>query len=256
MGLVHRYPVTAAIALAAVALTVGFFVVARPVYHAPGQSKPVNIPNQPPAADRAGAAGWVWPDTPPGWEAGYSISGLNVSGLQPVELARAQLAAALAVLDSSKVRVLTAMRPNRNGVIAILAAPTLDGTPVKTCLAALLQGTAPVVWECPGATPSHSDLGNSRVFVAAIRLAWPMTDGTVQRPLYLVGVARGDVQRVELHTARFGTQTLYTRGETWGQFEVADGDPGNSARLKVFGRHGLVETLPLRVGSGSQKIFR
>ena len=250
MALLGRHPISIAIVLLAVMAAAGVFVFARPEYR-PHDGVRIALPAKQPANDAPGAAGWVWPEGTPGWEAGQTTAGVNVSGVQPVEIQAAQLAAARAILDANSVRVVDSIRPGKDGVLAILAAPTLYQTPVRTCLAAVLPGDVPVRWMCPGSTPSPDDLARSRVLVAATVLHWPRAT-----PLYLVGVARGDVYRVVLNVPGRTPETLYTRGTTWGQFEAATADyPGGVARLEIDGRRGRVETLTLNIAPGQQRIF-
>jgi hypothetical protein len=241
MAFTARHSLALGIILVAFTTVAGLFVFARPAYHA-NTRKAIHLPPGKPAADSAGSAGWFWPDGTPGWQAGERIDGFPVSGLQPVELDAARLAAARAGLDADGVRVLTSSRASTDGPLAILAAPTLDQTPVKTCLAAMLQGDGPIRWRC--------GLGEQRVLAAAARFTYPVDQD--RHALYLVGVARGDVRRVLL-VAPGLRQTLYTRGPTWGQFDFAV-TIGDGARLEIFGRHGLVQTLPLDVEPGSQRI--
>lgn len=220
------------------------------------RSEDARIPTHRPAADAAGAAGWVWPDGVPGWKPGETIHGFPVSGLQPVEVAAAQLAAARAILDAERVRVVTSLRPGRHGVLAILAAPTLYETPEKTCLAALLPGSEPVVWRCPG----PHQLSHRHVLVAAVlleRSAGVRVPGG-SHALYLVGVARGDVDRIALvGTGNDLPTALYERGVTWGEFETAVAITGRAPRLLVYGRRGrLVETVRLDLAPGQQRVFR
>lgn len=250
MGPLARYPAPVAIMLAALAATAGVFVFARPGYH-PHRGVTIALPAKPPAADAPGAAGWVWPDGTPGWQPGYTVKGFNVSGLQPVEVQAAQLAAARAGLDASGVRVLQSIRENRDGVLAIVAAPTLSQTPVGTCLGAILAGDAPVRWLCP------RDLADSRVLVAAATYAWK-EQGAPASSLDLAGVARGDVSRVVLDVpgTSFGEQPIYTRGTTWGQFQAAVVVPHGVATLKIYGDHGLVQTLPVNVPPGRQRVLK
>ena len=249
-----RYPISIAIVFFAVAATAGVFVFARPGYR-PHDGVSITLPAKQPANDASGAAGWVWPDGTPGWEAGYTVKGFNVAGVQPVEIQAAQLAAARAILDADQVRVLDSLRPGKDGVLAILAAPTLYQTPVRTCLAAVMLGDAPVRWQCPGSTRSPNDLGRTPVFVAATVLRWP-GKALARTPLFLVGVARGDVYRVVLRVpGPLGSETLYTRGTTWGQFDAAVTDPNGTAQLDVYGRRHLLETLTLNIGPGQQRIF-
>lgn len=254
MVLFARHPISLAIVLVAVAAVAGVFVFARPGYH-PHDGDLISAPAKPPANDASGAAGWVWPDGTPGWEVGYTYKGFNVAGVQAVEIQAAQLAAARDVLDASKVRVLDSVRPGKAGVLAIVAAPTLYQTPVRTCLAAVLVGDAPVRWQCPGSTPSSTDLARSPVFVAAAVVDWRIS-GANRSVLFLVGVARGDVSEVVLHARGFlAPETIYTRGTTWGQFDMSITDPGRTARLEIFGRRGHLETLTLNVAPGQQRVF-
>ena len=168
--------------------------------------------------------------------------------MQPVELTAAEVAAAHAGLDSEHVLVVDSMRADKQGPLAILAAPMLDEQPARTCLLALLPGDAPLTWRCPGTTTST---GTPRVLVAAAAYKWP--NGL--RPLFLVGVARGDVQRIVLFAAPFGRETVYTRGTTWGQFEASAHLSGTVARLVVYGDHGVVQTLRLRLAPGEARSF-
>lgn len=256
MGLAARHPLSVAIVGAALAAVGAVFLFARPQYHPKGEDSLVNIPAKQPAADASGAAGWVWPDGVPGWEAGETFGDYNVSGVQPVELDAARLAAARNVLDAEGVRVVVSSRPNLRGVLAILAAPTLDTvtTPTTTCLGAVLEEPAPVRWLCPSASGEVSDLAQSRVLVAAAAYRPPPV-GDSQATLYLVGVARGDVRRVVLSAPGLEPQPLYARKDTWGQFEAATDVPRGPVRLAIYGSNGLVETLPLELRPGEQRIF-
>ena len=243
-----------AIALVAVAvlLTGGFFAFARPQYRPPNQGEElIKVPAEHPAADAAGAAGWVWAVGTPGWAAGTLIGkhhNYNVSGVQPVELTAAEIAAAHAGLDSEHVLVVDSMRENKQGPLAILAAPMLDETPARTCLLALLPGDAPLTWRCPGTTTST---GSPRVLVAAAVYAWP----NAEHVLNLVGVARGDVRRVVLDVPGLEPRSLYDRGTTWGQFSFSVVLHSGNARLLVYGDHGVVQTLPLRLAPGEARSF-
>jgi hypothetical protein len=206
----------------------------------------IKLPHRNPANDASGVAGWVWPDGVPGWTPGQTIKGFPVSFMQPVEVQAAQLAAARDALDSEAVRVVTSIRGDRRGVLAILATHTAYSTPARTCLAALLREDAPVVWLCPAV---HT-LSHQHVLIAAARLNWPGGED----PLYFVGVARGDVRRVVLVDGS-DRQLLYTRGNSWGEFDsVRATSPG--ARLLVYGRGRLLETVRLDVPVGQQRVLR
>jgi hypothetical protein len=206
----------------------------------------IKLPHRNPANDAAGVAGWVWPDGVPGWTPGQTIKGFPVSFMQPVEVQVAQLAAARVGIDSEAVRVITSMRGDRRGVLAILATHSMYSTPERTCLAALLREDAPVVWLCP----SVHTLSHQHVLIAAARLNW--SGG--KDPLYFAGVARGDVRRVVLVDGS-DRQTLYTRGNSWGEFDSASAtSPG--ARLLVYGHGRLLETVRLDVPVGQQRVLR
>ena len=243
-----RVPV-AALALVACFAAVGYVVFPRAP--SPHRGTTIKIPEGPPANDASGVAGWVWPHGLPGWKPGLTIKGYPVTGLQPVEVAAAQLAAARVGLDSENVRVLVSARTDRKGVLAILAAPTLYQTPVTTCLAALLRGDAPVVWLCPG---PHR-LSHAHVLVAAAGLAWP--GGGRRHPLAVVGVARGDVQRIVLAGLDHSSPLkIYARGSSWGEFQIDEALPSTSPRLLVYGHGRLLETVPLDLSPGQQRVFR
>jgi hypothetical protein len=231
----------------------GVFIFARPGYH-PHQESTIKIPSKSPAVDAAGAAGWVWRDGVPGWEAGQMIGDYPVSGVQPVEIQAAQLAAAREMLDASKVRVVSSIRGNRQGALMILAAPTAQSSQPKTCLAAVLLGSATVSWQCPGATPSRGNIAHSYVLIAAMSIDWP---GTQNHPTYLAGVARGDVGRIVLVAQGFPAGEIYQRGTTWGQFSTVTPSPTAPSHLAIYGRHHeLLQTIPLNLSPGTQRVLR
>jgi hypothetical protein len=252
MLLIGRHLAAVALVAVAVLLTGGFFVFARPQYRPPNQGEElIKVPTEHPAADAPGAAGWVWAKGRPGWAAGTLIGkhhDYNISGVQPVELTAAEVAAAHAGLDSEHVLVVDSVRPNRQGPLAILATPTLEETPARTCLLALLPGDAPLTWRCPG---SMTSTGSPRVLVAAVLNAPPGAEPA----LTLVGVARGDVRRVVLDAPGFEPLPLYDRGTTWGQFSFSFVLHPGTARLRVYGDHGLVQTLPLRLAPDEARTF-
>jgi hypothetical protein len=223
----------------------GYVVFPRPPH--PHEGVSITLPHRNPANDASGAAGWVWPDGVPGWTPGQTIKGFPVSYMQSVEVQAAALAAARVGLDSQSVRVIASMRGDRRGVLAILATHTMYSTPERTCLAALLREDAPVVWLCPAV---HT-LSHQHVLIAAARFNWPGG----KDPIYLVGVARGDVKRVVLLGGVEKRQTMYTRGNSWGEFDSAQlVSPG--ARLLVFGHGHLLETVLLNIPVGQQRVLR
>jgi hypothetical protein len=241
---VSRHPLPVAIVAAAIVLGVGFFAFARPQYHPQSEGEQIRVPPEHPAT-----SGWTWAEGTPGFQAGTMLGkhhDFNVSGMQPVEVEAAQLAAAHALLDASGVRVVDSVRTDTRGPIAILAAPQLDASPAQTCLAVLLRGNAPVDWRCP------QDLAQTHVLVAATARA-PFA-GTA-RPLFLIGIARGDVQRVVLDSSLDRHRNLYTRGTTWGQFDVTTNEPPGGVRLLVYDKHGLAQTLRLDVPAGGQRVI-
>lgn len=222
----------------------GYVVFPHPPHRDNGTT--IKLPHRNPANDASGVAGWVWPDGVPGWKAGQTIQGYPVSFMQPVEIQAAQLAAARDGLDSGAVRVIASTRGDRRGALAILATQTMYSTSPRTCLAALLREEAPVTWLCPAV---HT-LSHQHVLIAAARFNWPGG----KDPLYFVGVARGDVRRVVLVSGS-NRQPLYTRGNSWGEFDSASATaPG--AHLLVYGHGRLLETVPLDVPVGQQRVLR
>ena len=235
----RRVPV-AALALIVSMSAIGYVVFPRP-WHAHGGVS-IKLPDRKPSN-----ASWVWPDGTPGWQPGQMIKGFPVSFMQPVEVQTAQLAAARVGLDSEAVRVITSMRGDRRGVLAILATHTMYSTPERTCLAALLREEAPVVWLCPAV---HT-LSHKHVLIAAARFNWPGG----KNPLYFAGVARGDVERIVLIGGVGGRQTIYTRAKTWGEFESAQA-ASPKAHLLVYGHGRMLETVRLDIPVGQQRVFR
>jgi hypothetical protein len=257
MALLARHRLAAALVLAAFAATAAVFAFARPQYRPESHGPTIELPARTPPPHVAGPAGWVWPDGVPGWKAGETVEGVDVSYVQPVEVYAAELAAARRGLDADEVRVLSPIRPNDEGTLAILAAPTKYEKPPRTCLAALLQGDAPVVWRCPGARPTPDDLGNARVLVAVTRLHWPDgPKGEQRNPIYLSGVARGDVDRIVLVAAGTEPTTVYERGNAWGDFSATPFLDGGPARLGVYTSGRLVQTLPLDLRPREQRVLR
>jgi hypothetical protein len=241
VSLVTRHLLPTVLIGIAVVLMIGFFAFARPQYHQPNQGETIKLPPEHPAT------GWTWAEGTPGFKAGTMLGkhhDFNITGVQPVEIAAAQLSAAHSVLDAEGVRVLDSIRTDRRGPVAILAAPTIGETPAHTCLAVLLRGSAPVTWRCP------QDLAGSHVLGAVIAARAPSGSA---HPLFVIGVAGGDVQRIVLVAASF-RNTVYTRGTTWGQFE-ASAPATSRPKLLVYGDHGLLETLTLSVPIDGQRIF-
>ena len=223
---------------------IGYMAFPSPQHRQSGVT--IKLPHRNPANDASGVAGWVWPDGVPGWTPGQTIKGFPVSFMQPVEVQAAQLAAARVGLDSESIRVITSMRGDRRGVLAILATHTMYSTPERTCLAALLREDAPIVWLCPAV---HT-LSHQHVLIAAARLNWAGGND----PLYFVGVARGDVRRVVLVNGS-DRQTLYTRGNSWGEFDSVSATLPR-AHLLVYGHGRLLETVRLDVPVGQQRVLR
>jgi hypothetical protein len=252
MGWVSRHLIAVAVVLFAVVAMGGVFVFARPGYH-PHQGLTIKIPPKAPAADATGAAGWVWPDGVPGWEAGQMLGDYPLSGVQPVEIQSAQLAAARQILDASKVRVLSSIRGDRRGALMILAAPN-ESSPPTTCLAAVLLGRPAISWQCPGDTASRDNIAHSYVLIAAMSADWP---GTENHPTYLAGVARGDVYRIVLVARGLPAGEIYRRGTTWGQFGTVTPSPATPSHLAIYGRHHtLLQTIPLNLAPGTQRVLR
>ena len=261
VGPVVRHPLPVAIVAVAVAATAGLFVFARPQYRSPQQGTNIEVPDKRPAADAAGRAGWTWPDGVPGWEPGYTVGGYNLSQVQPIETQPAALAAAHSQLDASRLRVVVAQHivPG-DGPLAILAAPVADATPTTACLAVALPASNDVEWRCPGASSPYPDLARSRVLLGVMTRPWAGRPSDA-RELALVGVARGDVRRIVLHLAGDPNMPLnddlYDRGKTWGQFEanLLLRSPSETPELRIYGDHGLVQTIRLRLAADEQRVI-
>lgn len=258
MVLLSRHPLPVAFVAVAIAATAGLFVFARPQYRPPHQGTNVKVPDKRPAADAAGRAGWTWPDGVPGWEPGYTLDGYNLSQVQPVETEPAALAAAHHQLDASQLRVVVAQHiiPG-DGPLAIFAAPYAETTPTLTCLAVVLPASNNVNWRCAGSRAA-GDYARSRVILGVVSHPWSAT-GERHRMFALVGLARGDVRRVVLHLSDEPTvtadDTLYERGTTWGQFEanVLLQSPSDTPELRIYGDHGLLQTIRLHLAANEQR---
>jgi hypothetical protein len=241
VSLLARHVLPTIVIGVAVVLMAGFFAFARPQYHPPNQGEQITVPPEHPAT------GWTWAEGTPGWKAGTMLGkhhDFNIAGVQPVEIAAAQLAAAHSVLDADGVRVLDSIRVDKRGPVAILAAPTTAETPTHTCVAVMLRGNVPVNWRCP------QDLAGTHVLGAVIAARAP--SGSLPS-LFVMGVASGDVKRIVVVAKAFKIEA-YTRGTTWGQF-MASLPPVKSGQLLVYGDYGLLEKLTLSAPPSGQRLF-
>jgi len=242
VSIVTRHLLPTVLIGVAVVLMVGFFAFARPQYQ-PETHDNIKVPPEHPAT-----AGWSWAEGTPGFKAGTMLGkhhDFNITGVQPVEIAAAQLAAAHSLLDAEGVRVLESLRTDKRGPVAILAAPAIDVTPTQTCVAVMLRGSAPVTWRCP------QDLLGTYVLGAVV--ATRFSSGSAH-PLFVMGIASADVQRIVVVGGPQGSGPVYTRGTTWGQFETST-PPRKSVTLLVYGDHGLLQKLTLGDPPGGQRIF-
>ena len=242
MSIVTRHLLPTVLIGVAVVLMVGFFAFARPQYH-PETHDNIKVPPEHPAT-----AGWSWAEGTPGFKAGTMLGkhhDFNITGVQPVEIAAAQLAAAHSLLDAEGVRVLESLRTDKRGPVALLAAPTVGVAPTQTCVAIMLRGSAPVTWRCP------QDLLGTHVLGVVVAARFSSGSG---HPLFVMGVASADVERIVLVGGPPGSGPIYTRGTTWGQFEAST-SPTKSIRLLVYGDHGLLQKLTLGDPPSGQRIF-
>jgi hypothetical protein len=212
----------------------------------------LTLPAKRPAQDRRGAPGWSWLEGTPGWRPGQTMKGFLVAGLKPADIQRARRDAR-APVDRAGLRVVDAMRASRSALLAILAAPAAND-PNVTCLATMFHPNEIVRWWCPNADAGGQDRA-APILVATMTFRWPQTQKNTHA-LYLVGVARGDVRRVVLEIPGLPRETLYRRGRTWGQFDAARTTADGRARLRVYGRGGLLETVRLTGEPGSARTLR
>lgn len=261
VGLVVRHRLSAALVAGVVVATAGFFVFARPEYRQAHQGTNVKVPEKQPAADAAGRAGWTWPDGVPGWTAGYTLGGVNLSEVQPIETQPAAIAAAHDQLDASQLRVVDAQHVILGeGPLAIFAATMAGATSTIPCLTVVLPASDDVTWRCAGSGAS-GDYAHSRVILGFVSHRWSNAASDQRRMFALVGLARGDVRRVELHisgaTSLPTDNTLYERGTTWGQFDanVLLQSASEKPELRIYGNRGLVQTIRLRPAANEQRVI-
>jgi hypothetical protein len=99
------------------------------------------------------------------------------------------------------------------------------------------------------------------VILGVVSRPWSGATSDPHRMFALVGLARGDVRRVVLHLSDEPSlpsdDTLYERGTTWGQFnaDVVLQSPIDTPQLRIYGDHGLVQTIRLRLAANEQRVI-
>src|SRR5438105_4463346 len=132
-------PLPLAVVLAALVAFAGFFVFARPEYHAPSHGTMIDLSRYP-AADR----GWTWRGGTPGFGRNDLGGSWNISQVRAKELASARATAAGAGVVADTIRVMNVARL-ADGLYVLLAAQSRGG---RTCIgAALAHGR--VSFFCP-----------------------------------------------------------------------------------------------------------
>jgi hypothetical protein len=218
-----RYPVSTTILLAALAATAAVFVFARPQYRDPFPGQEFDL-----SYAKAPASGWTWPDGTPGFRFGQDEEAWNDAKVDSDDLSGARSAAARAGVEPDSLRVLSATRTRGGDLFVLLAGSGPSG---RTCLGAVAPRVPPV-FSCR--------LDRQVAFV----LAAPRS-----RELYLLGVARADVERVTLTMPGLLHSTLYSRRaglQWWGAF----GGPLELPRpwhgkLAFYGKRGLLASVGL-----------
>jgi hypothetical protein len=206
-----RYRLSISIVLAAFAATGAVFAFARPEYHPPNGGRQVSL-----AKFEAPAEGWTWEKGQPGFRFGDHEADWNISRLRPSELARASAAASRFGVDPQSVRPLHTQRLAPHDLLVLVSGSGRSG---KTCLGAVVP-RGPVAFVCA------PKLGPQVAFVTVAAKSWPGFRRRHVFPLFVMGVARADVERVDLTAPGFGTEPIYAReGGWWGTFEASPGVP-------------------------------
>jgi hypothetical protein len=175
---------------------------------------------------------WTWPGQAPGFEFGRAELAWNVAQLLPQELAGIRrLAAGVGIVPGS-VKPLSAIRLGPHDLSVLVAGADHSG---RTCL---------------GMGLAHQTTFTCSPKGAGYVVAAPRPRRSAY-PLFLLGIARGDVTRVTVtqHEQRGNfTKQVYDRaGQTWGTFTLTlAGDRPWQATLAFYGERGLIARLPLR----------
>jgi hypothetical protein len=250
------------VVFAAIALAVAVFALAKPGFHHASHGGAVSLARYPAASD-----GWTWRSGEPGFVFGKDEASWNISELKPAELLDVRVAAAFNGLDPTSIRPLRALRLGPRNLYMLVAGTDDRG---RTCIGAVLPRT-PASFYCPGVAGARR-LGPQLalvVVVGAPRMASKLGNGhgftrTSVFPLFLLGINRSDVERVEV-TAVGRRMRFYARADgAWGTFE---GTPGVvypqgreprwpwRAELDFFGAHGRVARLPIRLERAGAQVF-
>lgn len=187
--------------------------------------------------EASGAAGWTWAHGAPGFHFGAPPKDWTsfLSELRPGELAEARAAAASVGIRPRSLGVLGSMRLAPHELFVIVAGVDAGD---RTCLGFVAPHRRPSFF-CPdGAGPRR--LGPQLAFADVVSLV--PTRG--RYALFVLGVARGDVERVRVSQPGFSQVYYDRRNGAWGTFVASLA--GNAMRLDLYGERGRIASLPLR----------
>jgi hypothetical protein len=274
MRLLRPTPLLGLVCVALLGAAVGVFALAVPRSHGSRQDAvQLDLTYAVPPVAAGGAAGWRWPGGEPGFQFGRDEkSGWNVSKLHPDELVRARAAAERAGVAPDSIRVLNVLRTGFDRLMLIVSGTDTAG---ETCVGVAVPDT-PARFYCPRSAGSER-LGAQAGFVIVDPQFWKMGHRRMVYPLFLLGIARGDVTRVTVSQPGY-THTLYRHeAGAWGTFMSSYAPaygPTNAStppayrtlaatapkqawrgRLDFYGAKGLIGTLSLRLDRPVGRVF-
>jgi hypothetical protein len=205
----------------------------------------------PPPLRGSGVEGWIWPERAPGFRFGSEERFWNGTQLSLGRRATIEASAEEAGLAPGATRVVKEVRalPSRD-LIALVAAPA-QGRGV--CLAVSGRGL-PRQFTC---VRQASRAAASSAFLAVSIWNGPLA-GRTAHVLDLVGVARGDVSRIDLRLPGLGSWRVYERSAefAWGAFALGVDLPRAwVGSLQIHGASGRLVTVQLRSSAAGRRLL-
>jgi hypothetical protein len=199
----------------------------------------------------SGVEGWIWPERVPGFRFGSEERFWNGTQLSLSRRATIEGSAREAGLDPGAMRVLKEVSalPSRDLIALVATRARSRGV----CLAVSGRGL-PRRFTC---LRPASRAAASNAFLAVSIWNGPVA-GRPAHVLDLVGVARGDVSRIDLRVPGLGSWRVYERSAelAWGAFALGVDLPRSWAgSLQIHGGAGHLATVQLRSSAAGRRLL-